>query len=478
MPINVNAAPIRIILNGAQGTPAILYPLSVANQAARLALTAAQARNRLVVEADTGISYMLTQGGDPTDNGDWIAIATYVLNNFDAVAAPTVNDDSGDGYSQGSKWYDTIGQEAYICVDSTVGAAVWIQTTLDAEDLGDAAFRDSSEGGNGAADSGKVARFNAAGVLLPDGVSAGNLGLATTGGNVQTINGDLVISDGINTGRFRKPTLTGNRIWTGQDKDGTIAYTNDAAMTDERVPTSAGLASKITGATSKSTPVDADELPLADSAASYGLKKLTWSNLKATAKTYFDGLYVALTGNQTVAGVKTFSDNAIFSGDLTVDGTTFKVNSTTNQTLVTAGSKTVPTIAWEADTDTGIFFGGDGSLWYTANGSAVWGAAAANVLGLSNGVRLGFSVGDISTAAADAYIGRAGANSLRIYDGASTDGTLQVGTLTVGSGTWNGSTISGAELGHLQAQVLLLWAMDYAPSSCLTATQTRKFGRA
>jgi hypothetical protein len=35
-------------------------------------------------------------------------------------------------------------------------------------------------------------------------------------------------------------------------------------------------------ATSKITPVDADEIPITDSAATYGLKKLTWANLKAT----------------------------------------------------------------------------------------------------------------------------------------------------------------------------------------------------
>lgn len=34
-------------------------------------------------------------------------------------------------------------------------------------------------------------------------------------------------------------------------------------------------------ATSKATPVDADEIPMVDSAASNGLKKLTWANLKA-----------------------------------------------------------------------------------------------------------------------------------------------------------------------------------------------------
>lgn len=47
-------------------------------------------------------------------------------------------------------------------------------------------------------------------------------------------------------------------------------------------------------ATSKATPVDADELPIVDTAASNVLKKLTWANLKATLKTYFDTLYVGL----------------------------------------------------------------------------------------------------------------------------------------------------------------------------------------
>lgn len=48
-------------------------------------------------------------------------------------------------------------------------------------------------------------------------------------------------------------------------------------------------------AVGKTTPVDADELPLVDSAASNGLKKLTWANIKATLKTYFDTLYLNTT---------------------------------------------------------------------------------------------------------------------------------------------------------------------------------------
>jgi hypothetical protein len=57
----------------------------------------------------------------------------------------------------------------------------------------------------------------------------------------------------------------------------------------------ADTATAVHAATGKSTPVDGDELLIADSAASYAPKKLTWANLKATLKTYFDTIYAALT---------------------------------------------------------------------------------------------------------------------------------------------------------------------------------------
>lgn len=46
-------------------------------------------------------------------------------------------------------------------------------------------------------------------------------------------------------------------------------------------------------AASKAIPVDADELPLADSASSFTLKKLTWANLKATLATWIGGNLIA-----------------------------------------------------------------------------------------------------------------------------------------------------------------------------------------
>lgn len=50
------------------------------------------------------------------------------------------------------------------------------------------------------------------------------------------------------------------------------------------------VAAQTTAAASKTTPVDADELGLVDSAASYILKKLTWANLKATLFGSINGL--------------------------------------------------------------------------------------------------------------------------------------------------------------------------------------------
>lgn len=48
-------------------------------------------------------------------------------NNYSAITDPTVNDDSGDGYGVGSKWINTLTKAQFACVDTTVGAAVWLR---------------------------------------------------------------------------------------------------------------------------------------------------------------------------------------------------------------------------------------------------------------------------------------------------------------------------------------------------------------
>lgn len=48
---------------------------------------------------------------------------------LDAVIAPTVGDDSSAGYSVQSRWTDISADKEYVCLDATVGAAVWTEIT-------------------------------------------------------------------------------------------------------------------------------------------------------------------------------------------------------------------------------------------------------------------------------------------------------------------------------------------------------------
>lgn len=50
-------------------------------------------------------------------------------NSLANAVAPAVTDDSASGYTVGSRWIDTTNDKEYVCLDSTVGAAVWTETT-------------------------------------------------------------------------------------------------------------------------------------------------------------------------------------------------------------------------------------------------------------------------------------------------------------------------------------------------------------
>ena len=52
-----------------------------------------------------------------------------ILNNDGAAVDPTINEDSGDGYSIKSRWLNTTDDKEWICLDATIGAAVWVETT-------------------------------------------------------------------------------------------------------------------------------------------------------------------------------------------------------------------------------------------------------------------------------------------------------------------------------------------------------------
>lgn len=111
----------------------------------------------------------------------------------------------------------------------------------------------------------------------------------------------------------------------------------------------------ISGLTAKTTPVDADFIPLMDSADTNKTKKLSWTNIKATLKTYFDTLYTTLavvqSGTSTysvVSGTDTYTTTLTPTLTAYATGNHFRMkvtntNTVTNPTLNidSLGAKTI-----------------------------------------------------------------------------------------------------------------------------------------
>ena len=85
------------------------------------------------------------------------------------------------------------------------------------------------------------------------------------------------------------------------------------------------LGSLINGLVSKTTPVDADQLVLMDSADSNKSKKLSWANIKTT----LTALYVTQATAQTISGVKTFLNGTLGFRNAANTFTSFFLNTNT-----------------------------------------------------------------------------------------------------------------------------------------------------
>jgi len=107
-----------------------------------------------------------------------------------------------------------------------------------------------------------------------------------------------------------------------------------ASGSDNETTTSMGTL--INGADAKTTPVDTDLVPIRDTTGSL-LEKVTWANIKATLKTYFDAIYntaVKATGAEIDTGTddakfatsKALQDSSIPKGDGTVNPTNLLSN--------------------------------------------------------------------------------------------------------------------------------------------------------
>jgi hypothetical protein len=160
--------------------------------------------------------------------------------------------------------------------------------------------------------------------------------------------------------------------WTAGCAEGLQGYTDAVADI---------TTAEVHAATSKATPVDADELPLIDSEASNVLKKLTWANIKATAKTYFDTLYARL------GTANTFTADQTIQGNLTFDGTGRRI----------IGDFSTATYADRVAVQTSVT-NGITNLFFIPNGtgvsSAVTVANASNLTNCSHG-QLSISTADV-----------------------------------------------------------------------------------
>jgi hypothetical protein len=48
--------------------------------------------------------------------------------NFSATTDPTSTDDSGDGYTISSLWLNVLDQRVFVCINPTIGSAIWLRT--------------------------------------------------------------------------------------------------------------------------------------------------------------------------------------------------------------------------------------------------------------------------------------------------------------------------------------------------------------
>jgi hypothetical protein len=96
----------------------------------------------------------------------------------------------------------------------------------------------------------------------------------------------------VETGEVR--TVAVGMLRLSRDATRLTATSIDIYTTHPPFPGAGGdVAGDTHASPSKAVPVDADEMPLVDSAAEWVLKKLTWGALKAALKSYFDTLYQA-----------------------------------------------------------------------------------------------------------------------------------------------------------------------------------------
>lgn len=170
--------------------------------------------------------------------------------------------------------------------------------------------------------------------------------IATWGASTNTIKGYITIRKNGAPATFAtfsiSAAITDNTTWL----QATVAYVagngtlsnSDALVIQFTRAGDAGVtntASDTHASASKTTPVSADELPLVDSAASFGLKKLTWANLVAATNAAANTFMMAAANVYTKAQAGTYTtlaDASTIAIDLSL-GNFYRVILGGNRTL-------------------------------------------------------------------------------------------------------------------------------------------------
>lgn len=160
--------------------------------------------------------------------------------NRGASGPPTVNDDSGDGYSVGSRWFDTTNDISYDCLDASSGAAVW------------------RSAGNG---SGSVTTiFGRTGdVVSANGDYTASQITNVPAGNISSVTVQLALNE-----------LDTEKVPTTRSITGTDGVTGGGTLASDRT-----LSLDINGLASQTTPATSYTVPIYDGAN----KKMTLSDL-------------------------------------------------------------------------------------------------------------------------------------------------------------------------------------------------------
>ena len=159
-------------------------------------------------------------------------------------------------------------------------------------------------------------------------------------------------------------------------------YTLDPSGTEQMI--GGDPAGATHAAPDKATPVNADEIPLVNSANSWGLAKVTWANIKATLKTYFDGLY-ALTGHNHAGTYEPANSNiqSHIAAAAPHSGHAAAVH-THNYIAPTSGSRPGVIMFYRRDADNAynLQFYSTGSMWrlqgYYGESTTHWGVSVAH----------------------------------------------------------------------------------------------------